>query len=100
MPLQAGGAARVGEENRIAASQSPCQADDASGVMTRFGNYLGSWIGLSSVPEHEGESAYSDLHLTSAALHEQINGDCDALYLRHVPEDAIWAADLDGKMPC
>jgi len=100
MLLQAGGAARVGEENRIAASQSPCQAENASDVMTRFGNYLGSWIGLSPVPEEGGESAHSDLHLTSAALQNQICGDCDALYLGHVPKDATWAADLDKRMLC
>jgi len=94
MPQQAGGAARVGEENRIAASQSPCQAENASDVMTRFGNYLGSWIGLSPVPEDEGESAHSDLHLTSAALQNQICGNCDAYILdkcqRMLPGQLTW----------
>ena len=52
--MQAGGASRVNEENRIAASQSPCQADDAPDMMSRLGNYLGSWVGLGSVPEHPG----------------------------------------------
>ncbi len=42
------------EENRIAAEESPCEADNPSDVMTRMGNYLGSWLGLGSVPEHEG----------------------------------------------
>lgn len=52
--LQAGGASRIVEENRIAAEESPCEADNPSDVMTRMGNYLGSWLGLGSVPEHEG----------------------------------------------
>ena len=42
------------EEKRIAAEESPCEADNPSDVMTRMGNYLGSWLGLGSVPEHEG----------------------------------------------
>ena len=53
--MQAGGASRVGQENRMAAEQSPCEADSAGGMMTRFGNYLGSWVGLGSVPEDEGD---------------------------------------------
>ena len=52
--MQAGGANRVTEENKIGAAQSPCEADDPSDMMTRMGNYLGSWLGLGSVPEHAG----------------------------------------------
>ena len=52
--MQAGGASRVGQEVKEAAEQSPCEADSAEGAMSRLGNYLGSWVGLGSVPENTG----------------------------------------------
>ena len=59
--MQAGGASRVGEERRRveeerrrASELRPCEAEDTAGVLGRVGNYLGSWIGLSPVSEHEG----------------------------------------------
>ena len=52
--MQAGGASRVGQEVKVAAEQSPCEADSAEGAMSRLGNYLGSWVGLGSVPENRG----------------------------------------------
>ncbi len=52
--VQAGGASRIVEENRKAAEESPCEADSPSDMFTRMGNYMGSWLGLGSVPEHEG----------------------------------------------
>ena len=52
--MQAGGAARVGEERRLAAERDPSGAEETRGVLERVGNYLGSWVGLSPVSEHEG----------------------------------------------
>ena len=52
--VQAGGASRIVEENRKAAGESPCEADNPSDMFTRMGNYMGSWLGLGTVPEHEG----------------------------------------------
>ena len=52
--MQAGGASRVGQEIKVAAEQSPCEADSAEGAMSRLGNYLGSWVGLGSVRESRG----------------------------------------------
>ena len=45
---------RVDEERRRASELRPCEADDSLGVLERVGNYLGSWVGLSPVSEHEG----------------------------------------------
>ena len=42
------------EERRRASELRPCEADDTLGVLGRVGNYLGSWMGLSPVSEHEG----------------------------------------------
>ena len=42
------------EERRRASELRPCEADDSLGVLERVGNYLGSWVGLSPVSEHEG----------------------------------------------
>ena len=42
------------EERRRASELRPCEAEDTAGVLGRVGNYLGSWLGLSPVSEHEG----------------------------------------------
>ena len=45
---------RFEEERRRASELRPREAEDAQGMLGRVGNYLGSWIGLSPVSEHEG----------------------------------------------
>lgn len=47
----------MGEARRLAAESSPCEADDVSGMLGRVGNYLGSWVGLGRVSEHEGNTS-------------------------------------------
>ena len=52
--MQAGGASRVGEAHRLASEPGSRGAPDKLDVLGRVSNYLGSWMGLSPVSEHEG----------------------------------------------